>query len=296
MQSMQFLAQQLANGVILGSVYAIVAVGLTLVFGVMGVINLAQGDFFMAGAFAGLLALQAGVGLPGAIIAGASCAALAGFLAERLALRPLPDGIDPHIPMVATIGVSIVIQQLAMKMFTARAQPYPTPVALEQRISLGLVQFDYLNLLILGFALGLMVVLAVVLRRSRLGISIRAVAENPHVATLMGIDRRKIVMLVFVVSAALAGIAGVLVGMYFNNVNPYIGIGIGFKGLAAVIFGGLGSVTGAVTASLMIGITEALTVSYIDSSWRDAIAFGVMILVLLVRPAGLFGLRNTEKV
>lgn len=296
MDSLDFFGQQLGNGIILGSAYALVAIGLTLVFGVLGVINLAQGEIFMVGAFAGLVCLERGFGLIAALIAGALAAGVLGLLIERLALRPLPDSADPHIRMVSTIGVAVVIQQLVTRVFSARQHPYPTPDALAGRVSFGPVQFDLVNLFILALTALLMTLLVLLIRRTKLGIAIRAVAESPRTAAMMGINSGMVVPLVLGLSSALAGVAGVLVGMYFNNVGPFIGIPIGLKALAAVIFGGLGSVGGAVIASLVIGVAEVMTVAYIDSSWRDAVAFAIIIVALLLRPRGLFGAKLEEKV
>jgi branched-chain amino acid transport system permease protein len=296
MDQISFLAQQLANGVVLGGAYSLVAIGLTLVFGVLGVINLAQGQIFMVGAFAGLLAIQNGLGLLGALLVGAIAACAVGLAMERFALRPLPAGVDPHIPMVSTIGVGILVQELAVRYFSARQHPYPTPSSLAASFDLGLVRLDAVNLFILGLTVGLTLALSLVLMRTRFGVAVRAVAENPRISVLMGIDRRAIVTFVFVISSALAGIAGILVGMYYNNLSPFVGVGIGLKGLAAVILGGLGSVGGAVIAGFIIGIAEVMAASFIDASWRDAVAFGVMTAVLLLRPTGLFGMPMSEKV
>jgi branched-chain amino acid transport system permease protein len=296
MDTLEFFLQQLGNGIILGSAYALVAIGLTLIFGVLGVINLAQGEIFVVGAFAGLVCLEAGLGPTAALLAGGSVAALLGLLIERLALRPLPASADPHIRMVSTIGVAVVIQQVVTRIFSARQHAYPTPEVLAGRVTVGPVQFDLVNLFILVLAAVLTVALTLLIRRTKLGIAIRAVAENPRTAAMMGIDSDKVVPLVFAVSSALAGVAGVLVGMYFNNVGPFIGIPIGLKALAAVIFGGLGSVGGAVVASLVIGVAEVMTVAYVASSWRDAVAFAIIIVALLFRPSGLFGARLSEKV
>jgi branched-chain amino acid transport system permease protein len=296
MDALQFFVQQLGNGVILGSAYALVAIGLTLVFGVLGVINLAQGEILVVGAFAGLVCLERGAGLPLALLAGGSAAAVLGVLIERVALRPLPASADPHVRMVSTIGVAVIIQQVVSRSFSARQHPYPTPAVLEGRVTIGPVQFDFVNLFILALAAVLMLALTYLIQRTKLGIAIRAVAESPRTAAMMGINSVVVVSLVFAVSSALAGVAGVLVGMYFNNIGPFIGIPIGLKALAAVIFGGLGSVAGAVVASVLIGVAEVMTVSYIASSWRDAVAFIIIIAALLLRPSGLFGSKLAEKV
>lgn len=296
MVDLEFFLRQLVNGIILGSAYSLVALGLTLVFGVLRVINLAQGELFMAGAFAGLVCLEAGLGLPVALAAGLSAAGLLGLLMYWLVLRPLPVNADPHIPMIGTIGAAIIVQQLATRLFSARQHPYPTPNLLSGRLDLGLLQVESLNVFILGFAIIVMVALIVLIHHTRLGMAIRAVAESHRMAGLMGIDATWTIAVVFVISSALAGIAGVLVGMYFNNVSPYIGIPIGLKGLAAVILGGLGSVPGAVIAGFIIGVAEVMSVAYVASSWRDAIAFLVMIVILLMRPSGLFGKPAIERV
>jgi branched-chain amino acid transport system permease protein len=296
MSPIEFFFQQLGNGIILGSAYALVAIGLTLVFGVLGVINLAQGELFMVGAFAGLVCLEHGLGLVAALVTAGMVTAFLGLLIERLALRPLPAAVDPHVRMVSTIGVAVVLQQLVTRVFSARQRPYPTPEFLSGRVALGPIQFDLVNLFILALAAVLMVALTTMIRRTRLGITIRAVAESARTASMMGIDSATVVAVVFALSSALAGVAGVLVGMYFNNVGPFIGMSIGLKALAAVIFGGLGSVAGAVVASLVIGVAEVMTVAYFSSSWRDAVAFAVIIVALLLRPNGLFGSRRQEKV
>jgi branched-chain amino acid transport system permease protein len=296
MDALEFFLQQLGNGIILGSAYALVAIGLTLVFGVLGVINLAQGEILVVGAFAGLVCLERGVGLALALLAGGAAAAVLGLLIERVALRPLPASADPHVRMVSTIGVAVVIQQVVSRLFSARQHPYPTPALLEGRFSIGPVQFDFVNLFILALAAVLMLALTYLVHRTKLGIAVRAVAESPRTAAMMGINSGMVVPLVFALSSALAGVAGVLVGMYFNNIGPFIGIPIGLKALAAVIFGGLGSVAGAVIASLVIGVAEVLTVAYFASSWRDAVAFAIIIAALMLRPSGLLGARLAQKV
>ncbi|CAM5370305.1 branched-chain amino acid ABC transporter permease [Eoetvoesiella caeni] len=296
MSATEFFLQQLGNGLILGSAYALVAIGLTLVFGVLGVINLAQGEIFMVGAFAGLVCLEQGLGLPAALLAGAVCACIVGLLIERFALRPLPASIDPHIPLVCTIGAAVVLQQAAAMIFSTRQHAYPTPELLSGHMRLGSIQFDYINLFIISIALMLMATLAYLVRHTKMGLAIRAVAENPRTASLLGVNRKFVIAFVFGVSSALAGFAGVLVGIYFNNIGPFIGVPIAIKALAAVIFGGLGSIPGAVCASLIIGVAETMTVSYVASSWRDAVSFGVIILILLIRPLGLFGTPIVQKV
>jgi branched-chain amino acid transport system permease protein len=293
---LDFLVRQIANGLILGSTYGLVALGLTLVFGVLGVINLAQGELFMVGAFAGLVTLNAGLPFPLALLTGPAAAALVGLAMYVLLLRPLPQNVDPHVPMIGTMAAAVVVQQLAARLFSARQHPYPTPESLAGVVHLGPLTFQTLDAFIVALALAVVVGLYVLVLRTRLGLAIRAVAENGRMAALLGINRDATIAAVFVISSALAGIAGVLVGMFFNNVGPYIGVPIGMKGLAAVILGGLGSITGALVAGLVIGVAEVVTVAYLDSSWRDAVAFVVMIAILLARPTGLFGKRALERV
>jgi branched-chain amino acid transport system permease protein len=292
----EFLIRQVANGIILGSTYGLVALGLTLVFGVLGVINLAQGELFMVGAFAGLVVLDAGFPLPLALIAGPACAALAGLALYLLVLRRLPAHADPHVPMIGTMAAAVVLQQVATRVFTARQHPYPTPESLQGVVRLGGLSLEALDVFIFVLALAVMAGLYVLVLRTRLGLAIRAVAENARMAALMGIGRDTTIATVFAISSGLAGLAGVLVGMFFNNVSPYIGVPVGMKGLAAVILGGLGSITGALVAGLIIGVAEVVSVAYVDSSWRDAVAFVVMIGILLARPRGLFGKPMLERV
>ena len=293
---LEFLLRQIANGLIVGSTYGLVALGLTLVFGVLGVINLAQGELFMVGAFAGLVTLNAGLPFPLALIAGPVAAALVGLAMYVFVLRRLPQNVDPHVPMIGTMAAAVVIQQFATRLFSARQHPYPTPEWLQTAIPMHVLDVDALNLFILALALAIMAALYLLIPHTRLGLAIRAVAENARIASMMGISRNVITAGVFGISSALAGLAGVLIGMYFNNVSPYIGIPIGMKALAAVILGGLGSVPGALVAGVVIGIAEVMTVAYLDSSWRDAVAFLVMIAILLARPSGLFGKSRLERV
>ena len=173
MEAFTFFCQQLGNGLILGSAYALVAIGLTLVFGVLNVINLAQGEIFMVGAFAGLACLEGGLGVTAALIAGGGASAVLGLLIERLALRPLPPSADPHIGMVSTIGAALIIQQLATRFLSARQRPYPTPTLLSERVAIGAVTVDLLNVFILVLAVALTVGLTLVVRHTKVGVAVK---------------------------------------------------------------------------------------------------------------------------
>ena len=253
-------AQQLVNGLMLGGAYALVAIGYTLVFGVLNLLHLAHGEVFMVGAYVGLVLALAGFS-PVVILAGAMLAAATlGVLVERVAFRPVRNRGSHVTPLITTIAV-------------------------------GLVTLTTLQLIILGTSVVLMALLELFLRSTRTGMAIRATAENQTVAGLMGINVSLAIVVTFAIASALAGAAGVLLAWNFAGLSPFFGVKVGLKGLAIMLLGGLGNVAGAMVGGLIIGVVEVLSVAYLASSYRDAFAFAVMILILLVRPTGLFGAR-----
>ncbi|HEY5995577.1 MAG TPA: branched-chain amino acid ABC transporter permease [Candidatus Deferrimicrobiaceae bacterium] len=283
--------EQLVNGITLGSIYAIVALGYTLVFGVLDIINMAHGEIFMFGSFVGmLLATQAGLPLPVAFLGAMAATAVLGYLLERLALRPLRrrPGVPSLASLISTIGVSILLENVARKLFGAGNQPFPASFA-EISFQAGGVTVYAVQAVILLISLGLMAALSAWLSRSRQGKALRATAENPETAALLGVDTGRIITATVVIASVMGGIAGVLVGMSFGYINNQIGLSMGLKGLAIIIFGGMGSVNGAMAGGIILGLAETFVVAYGDSGYRDAIAFIAIILVLLVRPQGLFG-------
>jgi branched-chain amino acid transport system permease protein len=283
--------EQLVNGVTLGSIYAVVALGYTLVFGVLDIINMAHGEIFMFGAFVGmLLVTKAGVPLPVAFLGAIAVTGAMGFLLERFALRPLRGraGASNLASLISTIGVSILLENVAHQLFGAGNHLFETPFA-EIRFPVGPVNVYLVQALILLISLLLMAGLALWLSRTRGGKALRATAEDLATAGLLGIDTGRMITVTVVIASAMGGVAGVLVGMAFNYINNQIGLSMGLKGLAIIIFGGMGSVYGAMAGGLILGLSETFVVAYGSSGYRDAIAFVIIIAVLLVRPQGLFG-------
>jgi len=283
--------EQLVNGVTLGSIYAMVALGYTLVFGVLDIINMAHGEIFMFGAFVGmLLASKAGVPLPVAFLGAIAVTGAMGFLLERLALRPLRGraGASNLASLISTIGVSILLENVAHRLFGAGNHLFETPFA-EIRFPVGPVDVSLVQALILLISLLLMAGLALWLSRTRGGKALRATAEDITTAGLLGIDTDRMITVTVVIASAMGGVAGVLVGMAFNYINNQIGLSMGLKGLAIIIFGGMGSIYGAMAGGVILGLSETFVVAYGSSGYRDAIAFIIIIAVLLVRPQGLFG-------
>ena len=283
------LAQQLANGVMLGSTYALVAIGYTLVFGVLRLLHLAHGEVFMVGAFAGLqVVLWWNFGPLVALIGGLIASAAVGMLLELVAFRPIRKRGNSHLaPVVSTIGAGLVLQEVMTKTFGAEQTPFPSDLS-RAIYDLGFVSVTGSQIFILSVAIASMVALHLFVTRTRYGIAMRATSENLQVAAILGINVNTVILVTFGVASALGGVAGVLVGLNFNAISPFMGIEMGIKGMAVMLIGGLGSIYGAMVGGLLLGIVEVLSVAYLESSLRDAFAFGLMILILIVRPSGLF--------
>lgn len=274
----------------LGAAYALVAIGYSLVFGVLKLIHLAHGEVFMIGAFAGLytvIALQ--VSPIVALVAALVAAGAIGVLLELVAFRPIRSRSANFLaPMVSTIGAGLVLQELATKFFGAEPLGFPHNVE-PVTWTLGAVQVTSVQLFIVVVSLVSMVVLHLLVAHTRYGMAMRAVAENTATARLLGIDVNRVILATFALASALGGIAGVLLGLSFNAITPFMGIDMGIKGMAIMLIGGLGNIYGAMVGGVLLGAVEVLSVAYLASSYRDAFAFALMIVVLLARPAGLFG-------
>lgn len=285
------LIEQLINGLTLGSIYAIVALGFTLVFGVLGIINMAHGEIFMFGAFIGVMITSTlnaplWVAFLGAII----ITAIMGYLLERFALRPLrhKQGVSHLAPLISTIGVSILLENFSHHLFGAGNHPFRTSFA-EISFQIGSITVYLVQIVIFVISIVLMLVLTFWLGKTRAGKALRATAENLETASLLGVDTKKTILMTVIIASAMGGIAGILVGMAFNSVTPQMGLSMGLKGLAIIILGGMGSVRGAMFGGLILGLAETFIVVYGDSGYRDAIAFLAIIIILLIRPQGLFG-------
>ena len=288
------LLQQLVNGVMLGAVYALIAIGYTLIFGVLGMLHLAHGEVFMIGAFVGLVILTK---VSGNIVLALAAAMLAtgllGVLIERVAFRPL-RGAHHLAPLATTIGAGIALQETARWYFGPEQKGFPSTIAL-RLWEIGPLRMSSVQVFILASAVVLMAAVSLFLARTRAGRAVRATAEDPTVAGLLGVNVGAVIVLVFFVASALAGAAGVLVGLAYNSVHPFIGVQMGIKGLVVMLLGGLGNVPGAMVGGLVLGVLEVLGVAYFASSYRDAFAFGAVMLMLLVRPEGLLGLRLSRR-
>jgi branched-chain amino acid transport system permease protein len=285
------LEQQLINALSLGSVYALFALGFTLIFGVLGVINLSHGAIFMLGSYSALLLVEK-LALPLwlALLAAMLVAGAIGLVVDYLVLKPLRARNAPHlIPMIATIGVAIMLTNLAQGLFGAENKRFPFGTIPEESFNVGHLHLTELQIGIVGISVVLMVVLLVIMRRTQLGRALRAIAESPKAAYLLGINVEGLFYLTSFSAAALGGAAGVLVGLSFNAISPFMGQPMLHKGIAVIILGGMGDIRGAMIGGLFLGFAEVLTVAYISSDFRDAVAFGLLFLILLVKPSGMFG-------
>ena len=297
----QFL-QQLSNGVVLGANYGLIALGYTMVYGIIQLINFAHGEIFMVGAFAGLTlwkALPSGlqgdawVALPLVMVAAMTIAVITAVLMERLAYRPLRHA--PRLaPLISAIGVSIFLQE-AVRLYYPNgrvAQPFPRMVS-NGTFVIGGVTIAWVSVFVVVAAVGLMMGLQAFVRTSKTGKAMRATAQDPDTAKLMGIDTDRIIVITFAIGAALAGVAGVLQGMRFVQVDFRMGFIAGLKAFTAAVLGGIGNITGAVLGGFVLGIVEVMATQYIPngSAYKDVWAFVVLIVVLVFRPAGLLGER-----
>lgn len=280
--------QQLVNGLTLGSVYAVIAIGYTLVFGVLNIVNMAHGGIIMMGAYIGLLLVTvADWGLFPALIGAMVGGAILGYLLEVLALRPLRGKKVTHLaPLISTIGVSIFLESVALLVFGPQTRAFPTDY--NQLMDFGLFKISEIQIISMGTAIVLMVLLTLLLNKTRIGKAVRATAENIETASLLGIHTRRIITFTVMLASALGAAAGVLIALSFNAIEPTMGTSMGFKGLAVLIMGGLGNVGGAMAGGFILGVAEVFSVAYGASSFRDAVAFGLIILILFIRPQGLF--------
>ncbi len=296
-----FLLQQLVNGVTLGMVYALIALGYTMVYGIIELINFAHGEVFMAGAFVGLLVLPGLVaaGLPwpaalavGVLVAMAACGGF-GLLLERIAYRPL-RGAPRLAPLLTAIGVSYVLQNAVMLLLGSQQHPYPALLP-ETAWRIGEVRIAWIQIIIFAVAAGLMAGLTWFIQRTRTGRAMRATAQDPQAAWLMGVDVHRVIAVTFATGSALAGAGGVLYGLRYGSVDFFMGYLVGLKAFTAAVLGGIGNVPGAMVGGILLGVIEGLGAGWLSSQWKDVIAFGVLVLVLLVRPAGLLGARGADR-
>ena len=285
------LEQQLVNALSLGCVYALFALGFTLVFGVLGVINLSHGAVFMVGAYAALqVVTKLGWPLWASLAAAFVVCAALGLAIDVLVLRPLRRRNAPHlIPMIATIGIAIFFNNATQGVFGAENLRFPAELVPDEQLHFLGVQISVLEVGIIAFSFALMAGLLLMMRKTQIGRALRAIAESPKAASLLGINVEGLFNLTSAVAAALGGVSGVLIALYSNAVFPLMGQPMLHKGIAVIILGGMGDIRGALIGGLFLGFAEVTAVAYVGSTMRDAVAFGLLFLVLLLRPQGMFG-------
>jgi branched-chain amino acid transport system permease protein len=300
---MESFFQLLLNGTALGSIYALIALGYTMVYGILRLINFAHGDIVMVGAYAGLFtALSIGAAdhpTTGhffiVLITAMAVSALLGLLIERFAYRPLR-----HVPrlnlLMTAVGVSLLLENLGQVVFGATPRVFPDIMPSENLAQFGQVAVTNQQVVVFGTSLFLMIVLEWIVLKTKLGRAMRAVSFSHEIASLVGIPTDKIVAFTFAVGSALAAAAGILVCISYPKVDPLMGVMIGMKAFVAAVLGGIGSIRGAVVGGFIMGIAEAMVVGYGSSTYRDALAFAILIVILLFKPAGLFGQYQPEKV
>jgi len=296
--------QQLINGLAFGSILALIAIGYTMVYGILRFINFAHGDIFMLGAFAGFyLAPKIATVFPMPSIVGALavmivsmavCAAL-GVLIERLAYRPLRK--RPKLTVLITaIGVSLFIEYAGQFFFGAAPKKFPDILPVLPVTKLGGLSLNSNQIIVLAVTLILLVALRFIVMKTKMGTAMRAVSFNPEAAALMGVNTDVVISFTFALGSALAAAAGILWAINYPSIDPLMGILPGLKAFVAAVLGGIGNLPGAALGGIIIGVTETLVSGYISSTYRDAIAFAVLILILLVKPSGLLGKKEIEKV
>lgn len=308
---MDIFLQQLINGLVLGSIYALVALGYTMVYGILELINFAHGEITMMGAMValtviGALALAA-PGLPGVLVLGAGlvvaipvCMAL-GLLIERVAYRPLRHA--PRLaPLITAIGVSIILQNIAMLIWGKQYIPFPA-VLPQGRHTLFGANITDVQIAILLLTMSIMLLLILMVQKTRLGRAMRATAQSRQVASLMGVDVNRVIAATFAIGSALAAVAGVMVSAYYGLAHYYMGFMLGLKAFSAAVLGGIGNLGGAMLGGLLLGLIESfgagyigdLTGGFLGSHYQDVFAFFVLIAVLVFRPSGLLGARVVER-
>ena len=291
---MQDLLQQLLNGLSQGSIYALIAVGYTMIYGIIQLINFAHGDVIMVGAYVALGAALMGFGfIPCLVIAMLTCAIL-GVVIERVAYRRVRP-VSRLAALTSAIGVSLFLEYIMMYFLGADIRSFPPGILAERTYTLGGVIITNKDLLVLGTTLVLVIVLQFIIYRTRTGKAMRAVSFDGQAAQLMGVNVNYTVAITFFIGSAMAAAAGMLYGICFN-VQPLMGLMPGLKAFIAAVLGGIGSVPGAMLGGILLGMTEALVAAFGGSMYRDAVAFIILILILLIRPTGLLGKGIQEKV
>ncbi len=306
-EQLLYFIQQLLNGLTIGSTYALIAIGYTMVYGIIGMINFAHGEVYMIGTYVSFIVI-AGLTFLGlenlpmiffaALIVSMAVAATYGFAIERVAYRPL-RGQTRLLALISAIGMSIFLQNfvrlaqgsrdVAMPTLVSGGWTFGSPDSFEASLS-------YMQVIIWVVTIVTMAALTMFITKSKWGRACRACSQDLGMTNLLGINTNNIIALTFVVGACLAAVAGLLLGMYYGVVNPYIGFIAGLKAFTAAVLGGIGSIPGAMLGGILLGITEAMTSAYFSSEYKDVVAFSLLVLILLFRPSGLLGKPEVEKI
>ncbi len=307
LESLLYFIQQLLNGLTLGSAYALIAIGYTMVYGIIGMINFAHGEIYMIGTYVAFLAITA-LAMLGieylpvvflfALMSSVLVSSAFGWSLERVAYRPL-RGSNRLIPLISAIGMSIFLQNyvrlgqgsrdLAMPSLVTGGWTFGPEDGFQASLS-------YMQLLIFVVTFVSMTALTLFIARSRMGKACRAVSQDIGMASLLGINTNRVISATFVIGAALAAVAGVLLGMQYGVANPFIGFIAGLKAFTAAVLGGIGSIPGAMLGAMILGIAESMTAAYFTTEYKDVVAFGLLVLILLFRPTGLLGKPEVEKI
>jgi branched-chain amino acid transport system permease protein len=305
---MSFFLQELVNGITTGALYALVALGFSMVYGVLKLLNFAHGDLYMIGAYVGFFVIQwfggaANVGIPVPLLLAimfllaAGVSGGLGVAIERFAYRPLRDA--PRIaPLITAIGISFFLENAVLLLFGAQYRIYNTPefISLSSGIRIGSVTIDTVQIMVIVLSAALMAGLQLLVNRTTWGKQVRAVAADREAAEMLGINVNFTISMTFFLGSALAGVAGVMGGLLFNQVTNTIGFIIGLKAFTAAVVGGIGSLPGAMLGGLLIGLAESFTIGYISSTYSNLLVFALLIIVMLVRPSGLLGQAQLQKV
>ena len=300
----QVIIEQIINGLTIGGIYALLALGYTLVYGILFMINFAHGEIFMFGSFGGFAALtyfvnsdfadtHPGLSVVAAFLAAMIISAILGALLERIAYRPLRNA--PRLaPLISAIGASIFLQNVMMLIIKARMQVYPDVIQ-EEFLEFGWFSISYFQIFIILGSDFLMVGLYFFIQKTKTGKAMRAVAEDREAASLMGIDVNRIILITFVIGSALAGAAGGRGGIYYTQITHMMGFIPGIKAFTAAVLGGIGNVPGAMLGGYFLGLAEAFGVLFMPAEYKDVIAFGLLVLVLIFRPSGILGEVASER-
>ncbi len=292
---METVIQQLINGLFLGSIYALLALGYTMVYGIIKLINFAHGEVYMIGSFIGYFLINlGGLGFFSALFISMIASAALGVVIEFLAYRPLRKSTR-IAALITAIGVSYLLQNVMIFFFSPDVRAFPQVIK-RTTYSLGFIKVSNIQVLILVVSVILMILLQVIVKKTKMGKAMRAVSVDPDAAQLMGINVNRTISFTFAIGSALAAAGGMLIGLYYNSIDPMMGVTPGLKSFVAAVLGGIGIIPGAALGGFVIGLIETIATALGFSDFKDAIVYLVLILILLIRPAGILGKNIKEKV